>query len=96
MDNEKLAKAIAVLYSVVTPNDNWDDTDEAIQTAAFLLYEKADCAAVDFGVLLYAEGLTTNFIADFCDVSIRSLLWACQERETELQRQAILSPVEVP
>ena len=82
MDNKKLAKAIVALYSVVSQNDDWDDTDEAVQNAAFQLFQKADCSAVDFGAMLAVGGMNVNWVADFCDVPIRQLLWACQERET--------------
>lgn len=77
MDNEKLAKAIAALYSVASQSDEWDDTDEVIQKAAFSMYEAADCQPIDFGVLLYKAGMNSNFVAEFCDVPIRQLLWAC-------------------
>ena len=90
MDNEKLAKAIVALYSVVSQNDDWDDTDEVIQNIAFQLFQKTDCPAVDFGAMLAVGGMNVNWAADFCDVPIRHLLWACHNA------QAILSPVEVP
>lgn len=80
MDNEKLAKAIVALYSVSNSDvDKWDDADEAINNAAFLLFEKVDCGAIDFGVMLVKNGMSQDFVQDFCDVSARTLGWACRE-----------------
>ena len=80
MNNEKLAKAVVELYSVGSMDSNkWDDADEAIDEAAFLLFDKADCGAIDFGVLLVKNGMLQDFVQDFCDVSARTLGWACKE-----------------
>ena len=80
MDNEKLAKAIVALYSVVSQKDDWDDTDEAIQNAAFQLYEKVDLHPVDFAVMLFTNGMHLEHAINFCDVAKRDVQNAVKGR----------------
>ena len=73
MDNNKLAKAIVALYSATSQDDNWDDTDEAIQSIAFLVYAEVDLHPADFAVLLVSNGMQLEHAVNFCDVSKRDV-----------------------
>ena len=77
MDNEKLALAIAKMYTVVA-EDNLDDADEIIQTAAFSIFDSRTCPAAYFAVLLVKAGMHYEVALDFCDITEREYTFALQ------------------
>jgi hypothetical protein len=86
MDNEQLAKAIGAMYRNTSLDDGmeWTDTDEAIQKAAFGLWNVATCNAEDMSVLLMKNsGLTTDTIACFCDITIGRVISALRQHYAE-------------
>lgn len=74
-DNKKLAKAVVALYGVTTaPDAEWTDEDEAIQQAAFKLYEAADCHAETFAQYMLEAGCSDiDLVASFTDVPERTV-----------------------
>lgn len=72
INNVQLAKAIGALYHLTNGGEgDWTDTDEAIQKAAFLLWEKATCSSEEMAVMLNVYSpLDRGAIADFVDISI--------------------------
>ncbi len=57
MDNEKLAKAIVALYSVIAQSER-DDTDDELLETCFSLYEKVDLYPVEFSWVCLYLGLS--------------------------------------
>ena len=75
-DNKKLAKAVVALYGVTAaaPDAEWTDEDEAIQQAAFKLYEAADCRAETFAQYMLEAGCSDLIlIANFTDLPDRTV-----------------------
>lgn len=72
IENQKLARAIAAMYTATTsePDGGWTDTDELIQQAAFALYEKVDCYPVEFAQMLIDAGMDRGTAIDFTDISV--------------------------
>ena len=85
MDNVQLAKAIGALYHLTNGGDgDWTDTDEAIQKAAFLLWEKATCSSEEMAVMLAQYSpLDVSTIADFLDISDERVRAAIADDVTE-------------
>jgi hypothetical protein len=71
VDNRKLAKAVAVLYRLAADPEQgevWADTDEALQDAAFVIYQQSTSHYLTFARRLIDEGVSVNLAAQFCDV----------------------------
>ncbi len=81
MDNEKLAKAITQMYTVVA-EDNLDDSDEIIQEAAFSISGYKTCNAAQFAVLLVKAGLHHEVALDFCDITEREYALALSSKDS--------------
>lgn len=67
MNNKQLAQAIAALFALQTDGD-WTDTNEALNDAAFLLWEKADCARWEMRAMLVQAGVDVDTAIDFCEI----------------------------
>lgn len=60
MNNQKLAKAVAALFALQTQDGEYPDTDEALNTAAVVLWEAADCHRWEFAAMLINEGVEVD------------------------------------
>jgi len=86
IDNRQVAKAIAALYRCTSDGDEWTDTDEMIQQAAFALLDACGVGCYQMaGLLMQESTLDAEVIADFCDTSIAEVyaslneLWLSQQ-----------------
>ncbi len=83
LDNDKLAAAIVALYALTSKGDDWTDTDEVLQQAAFQLWEKSDWDAERMAVYLWQHGLGEEFAMSFTDIS-RERFWAAVRTTLEV------------
>jgi hypothetical protein len=62
MNNQKLATAIAALFAMQTQDgeNEWEDADEALNAAAIVLWEAADCHRWEFAAMLINEGVDVD------------------------------------
>lgn len=68
MNNEQLAQAVAALFALQHTDGTFTDTDEALNTAATVLWEAADCHRWEFAALLVNRGVEVDGAIALCDV----------------------------
>lgn len=70
----KLAAAVVSLLNQQTPDsDTWTDADEALNDAAFLLYERAPVNDLDFGMYMVQAGCSLDLASTFIDTPTETL-----------------------
>ena len=91
MNNTQLARAIGALYRLTNGGDgDWTGTDEAIQQAAFLLWEKSDARPEEMAVMLAQYSpLDVPAIADFLDISDERVSAAIAEDDARKLRAIV-------
>lgn len=71
----KLAAAVVSLLNQQTPdgNEKWTSADEALNDAAFLLYERALVNDLDFGMYMVEAGCSLDLAFTFIDTPTETL-----------------------
>ena len=84
IDNDKLAAAIVALYTVVSRDGNWGESDELVQQQAFGLWNAMTWSAEAMALYLMRNGgWNEDDTAEFVDISLSRVRAVWREYEAE-------------